>query len=160
MVTHSDHDIPRPSYPDYIRRHANSVLDEIQYIHNAEWPGWENDDVGIPLVVLGYLSQAMMYSPGTYWGNTNLSTEMTSLLYNSLITSSLHSHYNEIASTFIINISRYLTSTWDLVLVEILTCIVQNISYGRSIQLDEVSALRGWFESWLQPYVSSSLVVV
>ncbi|KAF8514123.1 hypothetical protein BU17DRAFT_94837 [Hysterangium stoloniferum] len=102
-------DLSRPIYPLQIREQASRILgdfwlccDEIQLRNNRDT---------MTLKLIASLGRAFTYCPGAqWWDRNNMSTPITSSLYNSLIELPLHTNLEKVSSIFIVIIARYLSA--------------------------------------------------
>jgi hypothetical protein len=105
------------------------------------------------MACLGY---TFTWCPGVPWSEGDTSAAITSSLYQTVTKSPLHTNFDEVASTFIVQIARSLSCLGSQDLVIGLAYIVANICRVRQLSVKELMAIKGYFEWWLQPCVAPS----
>ncbi|KAF8514120.1 hypothetical protein BU17DRAFT_94833 [Hysterangium stoloniferum] len=142
----------RPTYPLQIQEQASRILgdfwlcyDEIQLTNNRDT---------MTLKLIASLGRAFICCPGVQWRDTNTSAVITSLLYNSLIKSPLHTNLDEISSAFVMGISRYLSDPDNQhpLLIGALADVIENVCHVRQLSVEELLAIRAYFETWLNQH--------
>ncbi|KAF8512997.1 hypothetical protein BU17DRAFT_95697 [Hysterangium stoloniferum] len=130
-------DLIRPSYPNYIRDRASGIFSRVSFLPDERWG---NDYIHIILECLG----------GSFrWFQ---SPEIMSALYRNLTGASLHIHYEEVLSTFVVIIARYLTSLRGLfhVCLHAFTFLAANLCHLRKLSFEELDAIHDYLETWLR----------
>ncbi|KAF8503854.1 hypothetical protein BU17DRAFT_101698 [Hysterangium stoloniferum] len=139
-------DLMRPTYPRQIRHQASLVL-------GLFWDslGWRNK--GHTANLMAYLGSAFHACPGARWEDRDrTSTAITSSLYNAVIKSPLHTNLNEVSSAFILQIAGYLSCPCHsrTYLLARLGSLVEQICHMRQLSVEELTAIRGFIEFWVQ----------
>ncbi|KAF8529297.1 hypothetical protein BU17DRAFT_80528 [Hysterangium stoloniferum] len=135
-------DLMRPSYPLCIRKRASNVFGRRTWIPDG-YRGVDSIQI-----ILEWLGDAFRRA----WKIVE-SPEIMSALYRNLTSAPLHVHYDEVLSSFIVILARYLTGSWDRdhhPLPYTLTHIVQNLCHLRKLSFKELYAIHDYLESWLQ----------
>ncbi|KAF8518857.1 hypothetical protein BU17DRAFT_66252 [Hysterangium stoloniferum] len=126
-----------PTYPLQIREQASRILrdfwlcyDKIQLTHNRDT---------MALKLIASLGRAFICCPGVQLRDTNTSGVITSLLYNSLIKSPLHTNLDEISSAFVLGVSRYLSDpdNHHPLLIDALADVIENVCHDDTWFLDK-----------------------
>ncbi|KAF8527152.1 hypothetical protein BU17DRAFT_82009 [Hysterangium stoloniferum] len=143
-------DLMRPTYPRQIRQQA-SLVSELFWGSSVIRRRKEGDTANF----MAYLAYAFYWCPGARWEDRDRpSTAITSSLYNAVIKSPLHTHLNEVASAFILQIAGYLSCpchSRTFLLAE-LGDIVEQTCHVRQLSVEELTAIRGCIEFWVQAH--------
>jgi len=132
---------PSSEYPLFLPSKAVSVLLNVWWYD--DFPQ-EEENIAKLIISLGYI-----------FGRSDIpiSVEIMSSMYTSIIRSPLHNHYDNAANKSIISLAMYLShpSPEHYELTFAFENILSAVCGVRKLSLGELSAIKAYFEFWIQP---------
>ncbi|KAF8512449.1 hypothetical protein BU17DRAFT_96318 [Hysterangium stoloniferum] len=136
-------DLMRPTYPRRIREQAQVVIGTLWDSRDIKWTNQGR--------LMTYLAWAFSWCPGAGWEDRDrTSTAITSSLYNAVMKSPLDTNLNEVA---FLQIAGYLSFPCHsrTYLLDELGYIVELTCHVRQLSVEDLIAIRGCIEFWVQP---------